>query len=91
MRRIIEFGMGSLLILVSVLFGYVAIGIGRNVLFDLSLPPANRMTGYGGFGIEFTGWQMWAVPLVCTLLSAGFLSAGLALIFRRRDSAGDSE
>ncbi len=90
MRRIIKFVMGSLLILVSIPFGFLAVQIGRNMVIDLSLPPANRMTGYGGPGIDFTGWQMWAVPIVCTLLSAGFLGAGLALVFPRRDAAGDS-
>ena len=91
MRRIIKFVMGSLLILVSVPFGFLAVGIGRNMVVNLSLPPANRMTGYGSDWIEFTGWQMYAVPIVFTLLSAGFLGAGLALVFPRRDAGGDSE
>ena len=91
MRRIIKFVMGGLLILVSIFIGLQAVGIGRNMVFDLSLPPDKRMTGYGCDWIEFTGWQMWAVPIVCTLLSAGFLGAGLALVFPRREAAGDSE
>ena len=85
MRHIFQIIAGSLLIVVSIPFGWTAFAVGRNVIANLNHPAIGRMTGYGLLGVEVHGWQMYGFPIVCAAAFCGLVYAGLWLIIRRRD------
>ena len=86
MRRFFQVLIGVLSMMAARPFGYTASWVGRNMIVNLSYPSGQRFSGYCVYGMTFRGWQMYAVPILCTLWFAAFACAGLLLVFRRRNA-----